>query len=53
MRDRVFNPSLAKRLAAQFPNSTMIEVPEDKTFVALDDPSAVVDAIATIGAHSA
>jgi pimeloyl-ACP methyl ester carboxylesterase len=53
MRDRVFKPSLAKRLAAQFPNSTMIEVPEAKTFVALDDPSAVVDAIAAVGAHRA
>jgi pimeloyl-ACP methyl ester carboxylesterase len=53
LRDRVFKASLAKRLAAQFPNSTMIEVPGAKTFVPLDEPSAVVDAITTVGAHSA
>jgi pimeloyl-ACP methyl ester carboxylesterase len=52
MRDRCFTPTLARRLAALFPNSTMIEVPGAKTFVALDNPSAVIDAIATVGAHS-
>jgi pimeloyl-ACP methyl ester carboxylesterase len=53
MRDRVFKPSLANRLAAQFPGSALIEVPGAKTFVSLDDPPAVVDAIATVGAHNA
>ncbi|OSC39754.1 alpha/beta fold hydrolase [Mycobacterium decipiens] len=51
MGDRCFTPSLARRLAALFPNSTMIEVPGAKTFVALDNPLAVIDAIATVGAH--
>ena len=45
MADRCFTPSLGNRLAAQFPNSTLIEVPGAKTFVALDDPEAVVNAI--------
>jgi pimeloyl-ACP methyl ester carboxylesterase len=52
MRDRCFTPSLAKRMAALFPNATMIEVPGAKTFFALDNPAAVVDAIATVGAQS-
>ena len=45
-RDRCFKPSLATRLAALFPNSTLIEVKNAKTFVSLDNPQAVVDAIA-------
>jgi pimeloyl-ACP methyl ester carboxylesterase len=45
MRDRFFTPSLGKRLAELFSNSTMIEAPESKTFVPLDDPSRVIDAI--------
>lgn len=51
MSDRCFNPALARRLAAHFPNSTLIEVPGARTFVALDNPPAVVDAIATVDAH--
>lgn len=50
MADRCFTPSLARRMAALFPNSTMVEVPGSRTFVALDNPAAVVDAIATVGA---
>jgi pimeloyl-ACP methyl ester carboxylesterase len=50
MADRCFTPSLGRRLADQFPNSTMIEVPDARTFVALDNPIAVTDAIATLGA---
>jgi pimeloyl-ACP methyl ester carboxylesterase len=50
-QDRCFTPSLGRRLADLFPNSTMIEVSGAKTFVALDDPAAVVDAIAKVGAH--
>lgn len=49
--DRCFTPSLGRRLAAQFPNATMTEVPGAKTFVALDNPQAVVDAIEKIGAQ--
>jgi pimeloyl-ACP methyl ester carboxylesterase len=47
--DRCFTPSLGRRLAALFPNGTLIEVPGAKTFVALDDPDAVVSAIEKIG----
>ena len=49
-RDRCFTPALGRRLAALFPNSTMVEVPGARTFVALDDPAAVVNAIASLGA---
>ncbi len=48
--DRCFTPSLGRRLAAQFPNATMTEVPGAKTFVALDNPAAVVGEIEKIGA---
>jgi pimeloyl-ACP methyl ester carboxylesterase len=48
--DRCFTPALGRRLAAQFPNATLIEVPGARTFVSLDAPAAVVDAIATVGA---
>jgi pimeloyl-ACP methyl ester carboxylesterase len=48
-RDRAFTPSLGRRLAALFPTSTLIEVPDSRTFVSLDAPSAVIDAIATVG----
>ena len=48
--DRCFTPSLGRRLASQFPNVTMTEVAGAKTFVALDNPQAVVDAIETVGA---
>jgi pimeloyl-ACP methyl ester carboxylesterase len=51
--DRCFTPSLGRRLAALFPNSTIIEVPDAKTFVALDDPDVVVGAIEKIGGHPA
>ena len=44
-------PSLGRRLAALFPNAAMVEVPGARTFVALDAPTAVVDAIATVGAR--
>jgi pimeloyl-ACP methyl ester carboxylesterase len=50
-RDRAFTPALGRRLAALFPNSTLIEVPGARTFVALDAPAAVIDAIATVGAN--
>jgi pimeloyl-ACP methyl ester carboxylesterase len=51
MRDSCFKPTLATRLAAQLPDATVIEVLDAKTFVALDSPMAVVDAIATVGAR--
>jgi len=51
MADRCFTPALGRRLAALFPNATMVEVPGARTFVALDDPAAVVAAISTVGAN--
>jgi len=48
--DRCFTPALGRRLAAEFPNATLVEVPQARTFVSLDAPAAVVDAIATVGA---
>jgi pimeloyl-ACP methyl ester carboxylesterase len=48
--DRCFTPALGRRLAAQFANAVLIEVPGARTFVALDAPDAVIDAIATVRA---
>jgi pimeloyl-ACP methyl ester carboxylesterase len=44
--DRIFTPSLGRRLAEVFSNGKLIEVPGAKTFVSLDNPNAVIDAIA-------
>src|SRR6201996_4121627 len=44
--DRVFKPSLGRRLADVFSNAKLIEVPGSRTFVSIDQPSAVIDAIA-------
>jgi pimeloyl-ACP methyl ester carboxylesterase len=44
--DRVFKPSLGRRLAAVFSRGKLIEVPGARTFVSIDEPGAVVDAIA-------
>ncbi|TPG33631.1 alpha/beta fold hydrolase [Mycolicibacterium hodleri] len=52
MADRCFTPSLGRRLADLFPHATMVEVPGARTFVALDAPDAVVEAIATVGARA-
>jgi pimeloyl-ACP methyl ester carboxylesterase len=52
MADRSFTPALGRRLAALFPNVSMVEVPGARTFVALDAPRAVVDAIETVGARA-
>jgi pimeloyl-ACP methyl ester carboxylesterase len=46
-RDRCFKPSLATRMAELFPNSSLTEVPDAKTFVSLDDPRPVIQAIAS------
>jgi pimeloyl-ACP methyl ester carboxylesterase len=48
-RDRAFKPALGRRLAALFPNCTLIEVPDARTFVSLDRPDAVIDAVAAVG----
>ncbi|MET0473853.1 MAG: alpha/beta hydrolase [Mycobacterium sp.] len=52
MADRCFTPALGRRLAAVFPNAAMTEVPGARTFVALDAPAAVVDAIETVGVRT-
>ena len=52
MADRCFKPALGRRLVALFPNAAMVEVPGARTFVALEAPATVVDAIATIGARA-
>jgi len=44
--DRCFTPSLGRRLAGVFSNGKLIQVPDAKTFVSLDNPAAVIDAIA-------
>jgi pimeloyl-ACP methyl ester carboxylesterase len=49
-RDRAFTPALGRRLAALFSNGSLIEVPGARTFVSLDNPGAVIDAITTVGA---
>jgi pimeloyl-ACP methyl ester carboxylesterase len=52
--DRCFTASLGRRLAALFPDSSMVEVPGARTFVPLDNPGAVVDAIVAVnGARTA
>jgi pimeloyl-ACP methyl ester carboxylesterase len=48
MRDRCFTPALGRRLAALFPASSLVEAPAAKTFVPLDDPGAVIAAIAEV-----
>jgi pimeloyl-ACP methyl ester carboxylesterase len=49
--DRCFTPALGRRLAALFTNARLIEVPTGKTFVALDNPEAVIDAIAAVNSE--
>jgi pimeloyl-ACP methyl ester carboxylesterase len=49
-RDRCFTPALGRRLAGLFSNGKLIEVPDAKTFVALDQPDMVMNAIAGITA---
>jgi pimeloyl-ACP methyl ester carboxylesterase len=52
LADRCFTPELGRRLAALFPDSTMVEIPDAKTFVPLDEPAAVAKAIAAVGART-
>ncbi|GAA4400683.1 alpha/beta fold hydrolase [Tsukamurella soli] len=50
MADGAFTPALGRRLAAAIPGATFTEVPGSRTFVALDRPEAVVDAVTRISA---
>ncbi len=46
--DRCFTTKLGRRLAALFPDATLVEVPGAKTFVPLDNSQAVVDGILAV-----
>lgn len=50
MSDRCFTPELGRRLAALFPHGRFVEVPGARTFVPIDNPAAVADAITRVGA---
>ncbi|WAC53932.1 alpha/beta fold hydrolase [Gordonia sp. SL306] len=49
--DRCFTPEHGRRFAAVFPNARFIDVPNARTFVSLDQPRAVADAIASTTAR--
>ena len=51
MRDRFFRPALGQRLAATL-GAPLVEVPDGKTFVCLDAPKVVADAVATFAQRS-
>jgi len=51
-RDRCFTPDLGRRLAALFDDATLVEVPDATTFVPLDNPAAVVDAITRVDSRA-
>jgi pimeloyl-ACP methyl ester carboxylesterase len=44
--DRFFPISYAERLARETPNASLVEIPDAKTFVALDQPQLLADEIA-------
>jgi pimeloyl-ACP methyl ester carboxylesterase len=48
--DRFFKLEFAQRLVETFPAAELVTVPGARTFVPLDEPDAVADAIATVGA---
>ncbi len=50
--DRCFTLATARRLAAAFPEGQLTEVPDVSTFVAVDNPAAVADAIVGVSAVS-
>jgi len=43
--DRVFPQRFAERIADEIPDARLVEIPGGKTFVSLDEPEAVADAI--------
>ncbi|HEY7949987.1 MAG TPA: alpha/beta hydrolase [Solirubrobacterales bacterium] len=45
--DRLFPIKYAKRLAADIPNARIVEIPNSKTFVPLDQPARLADEIAS------
>ncbi|MCE5287645.1 MAG: alpha/beta hydrolase [Nocardiaceae bacterium] len=48
MADRAFTPKMGRRLAEVLPNATFTEVPGARTFVSLDQPVAVFEAITAL-----
>ncbi|GAC70545.1 alpha/beta fold hydrolase [Gordonia soli] len=46
--DRAFRPALGKRLAEVFEQATFTEIPGSRTFVSLDQPRALADAVAEL-----
>jgi pimeloyl-ACP methyl ester carboxylesterase len=47
-KDRAFGLQSAHRLAAAFPNAQLTEVADVSTFVSIDAPEAVADAIVAV-----
>lgn len=45
-RDRFFRVDLGRRLAADFPDARMVEIPDARTFVALDQPERLAAELA-------
>lgn len=45
MRDRFFTPALGRRLAAAYPRSRFVELPEARTFVPHDEPARLAELI--------
>ncbi|WP_299573559.1 alpha/beta hydrolase [uncultured Williamsia sp.] len=50
--DRCFTPDLGRRLAAVFPDAVVTVVPGARTFVPLDAPDAVADAVLAVADRS-
>ena len=48
--DRNFTLATARRLTTVFPDSELVEVPDVSTFVPVDAPQSVVDAIVATAA---
>jgi pimeloyl-ACP methyl ester carboxylesterase len=51
--DRYFRIGLARRLAETFPDARLVEMPDARTFVALDQPALLADEIAGFAAGGA
>ncbi|HSR94249.1 MAG TPA: alpha/beta hydrolase [Solirubrobacterales bacterium] len=48
--DRLFKLATAKRLAAEIPNASLVEIPDSSTFVPLDQPQRLAEEIAAFAA---
>jgi pimeloyl-ACP methyl ester carboxylesterase len=45
--EKVMPMAAGRRLAAAFPNSRFVEIPDSRTLIPIDQPRALADAIAT------